>query len=826
MLRLQRTILVALVASSTFASACSDDEEPPRIDLTEGATRVSVQLDPFALTIFDADGSELLSTLSGGGDDPYGGPAATRDDGPDNIRVLPGWDGYVPEERPWRHGGRAHVVAQTPNTASLALDAADGSIAVEIALEPGKVRIKTTAAGPAEQENAWNKATISFALREDDHFFGLGERFATLDHRGVSLYAWAEEGGTGKGERVPFGPQNPFPNGPSMTYFPVPFFMSSAGYAVHLATTYRTETHFGSERPDAWRVAVNAPSLETIVYVNRDPLALLDAFTRDTGRPFVPATWVFGPRRRVSRGDTVGGVPEIEMLRQRKVPTTGVDDAVHFLPARSELGIEDELRAWTTRAHELGYKVMAYNNPYVSISIPTGKEDLDHGTANGFFAMTPDGKIAETHFISGAPQQLATIDLTNPQAFLWFQDLLRRTLALGYDGWMHDFGEYVRRPWRFHDGRTGDAVHNEFPVLSAKAAHDLLTKERPGDFLFFVRAGYTGTQQYVPAVWGGDPEATFDETQGLPAMLRGGLNLGMSGVPLWGSDITGFKCLTDYPNDKEMVLRWAEMGAVSPIMMEQNACSNPVNPKRKWKLWDDDETVEVYGAMSRLHTRLAPYFEVLAREAHATGIPIMRHPFLLHPREPAVWSAHSTFYLGPSLWAAPVVERGATTKETWLPPGKWIDLFDQVVYEGGQRVTIPAPLQKLPLLLADGGIVPMLDASIDTLAPATDPTVVTPETVKDRLDVLVALTPGKEARFVLADGTELVAKRQPAAGAPSGLAPGDPQTCTDGCVEDTPSRVRLSTPLVPAHSVVHGDLVLETKGPIARRVRWDVFRLP
>src|SRR4029078_4560516 len=143
----------------------------------------------------------------------------------------------------------------------------------------------------------------------------------------------------------------------------------------------------------------------------------------------------------------------------------------------------------------------------------------------------------------------------------------RRTLALGYDGWMHDFGEYVPRDAVLFDGRRGDEVHDAEPVLSATAAHDLLEKERPGDYLFFVRSGYSGTQKYVPAVWGGDAEATFDKTQALPSTLGAGLNLSMSGVPYWGSDMTGFKCLTPDANDKEVFLRWLEIGAVSPHMM-------------------------------------------------------------------------------------------------------------------------------------------------------------------------------------------------------------------------------------------------------------------
>lgn len=840
-------LVVSAVALGPAAAACGGDDPPPPVVLGGGAAKVRarITLDPFVVVLEDAAGREVLRTLPGGDDSAYGSPAATRDDGPDTVKALPGWDGYVPDERPWTHARTATVLESAPQRARFALASGDVPLRVEVSLEGDKARIATWVEGGTAEVGSdmpgLNKTGLSFAMRDDEHFFGLGERFASVDHRGLSLYSWSEEGGTGKGEGVPRDDGNPGPNGPSMTYFPVPFFFSSAGYAVHLPTTYRTETHFGSERGDAWRVAAGSTRLEAVVYVNEDPLATLDAYTRDTGRPFVPPTWVFGPRRRISLGDQVNGTAEWKLLRQRKVPTTGLDDNVHFLPARSELGHEAELRGWVDTLHANGFKVMAYNTPFVSSSKSSAAADLAYGQQHGLFATMPDGKLAETFFISGDAQTLAAIDLTKAEGVAWFQDLLRRSLALGYDGWMHDFGEYVRRPWRFGDGRSGAAVHNEFPVLSAKAAHDLLVKEKPDDFLFFVRSGYTGTQQYVPAVWGGDPEATFDETQGMPAMLRGGLNLGMVGVPVWGSDTTGFKCLTNDPPDKEVHLRWAEMSAVTPIMQQENACANPLGSRTKWKLWDDDETVAVYGAMARLHTRLAPYFDVLVRQAHETGVPIMRHPFLLHPKEPEALRVESAFYLGPSLWAAPVVARGQRTKDTWIPPGRWVDVVDRTAYDGGEHgahVSIPAPLAKLPLLLRDGGIVPLLDASIDTLAPATDPGVVTPATVADRLDVLVALSPGKDARIVLADGTELVAHRL-ASGAPAadpGLpvvadaaAASDPATCPSGCVasiaEGDGTRAFVTTPLAEAVTIARGDLVLEVRGKAARRVRWDVTEL-
>ncbi len=829
----KRSAVLVLLAAvlAVVAPACGADDPAPPVALRGDGPRVEVSLAPFQIRVLDPHGKELLRTLTGGGADPYGAPAATRDDGPDATKIIPGWDGYFPAERAWSHGTNARVVAKTESTAAFELDASPGTIAIDVAIEGAKVRIKMTATATGD---AWNKSTMSFRLAEDTHFFGLGERWASVDHRGLSLYSWAEEGGTGGGENAPAGDQNPFPNGPSMTYFPVPFFHSSDGLAVHLDTTYRTETHFGSERPDAGRDAARTTSFETVLYVSDDPLASLDAFTRDTGRPVQPSWWTFGPRRRLGGGDMIDGVPEYVKLRQAHVPVTTIDDATHFLPSDTEIGREDELRQWTSAAHAWGYKVVAYNNPYVSMTRPAAAGDLAEGTSAGLFARGADGAVAPTSFISGGgtPQDVATIDLTNPSAVAWFQTLLRRTLAVGYDGWMHDFGEYVRRPWTFADGRKGDEVHNAFPVLSAKAAYELASKERPGDFFFFVRSGYTGTQQWTPGVWSGDPEATFDNTQGLPAMVRGGMNLGMVGVPYWGSDGSGYKCLTDFPRDKDIYLRWTEFTAVSPIMEEENHCGTPLGPKEKWKLWNDDETIRVYSDMARLHTRLLPYFQALALEASRTGAPIMRHPFLYHPHDPEAWKVESAYYLGPSLWAAPVVERARATKDTWLPPGKWVDFTDHTVYEGGAHVTLPAPLDTLPLLVKDGGIVPLLDASIETLAPTTQPGIVTLEQVRDRLDVIAVLSSGREAEILLADGTVLKARRGATTAPPSALAEVAPDAladCAGGCFASTSEagvdRLRITTPLETDATFTHDDVTIQAHGPTARRVRWDVLRV-
>ena len=812
-------------------AGCAD---PNTFTLRSDRARVDVKVEPFSFIVRSPDGAAVLSSLPQGSG-AYGAFAPTLDSPTYVDQIVPGWDGYRAGEGEWVRGGKARLVSRTATSATVAWPLSGGEARLTLSVDGPRVRVEAAVQGADGGAPAvrYNKSTLAFSLPPDEHFFGLGERFATFDHRGWSLYSWAEEGALGGGEATPAGPTNPYPNGPSMTYFPVPFFLSSSGYALHLDTTFRSELHLGSEQPDAWRLAVNAPRLAFTVYVNGSPLDSLEQFTADTGRPIVPAPWVFGPRRRLGPGSQVGGVAEWQVMRDRKLPLTAADDATHFLPALSQTGREADLRAWTALAHANGLKAIAYNNPFVAANNANAAADYAFGKDHGYFVKDVKGDPVVVFLISGSPLQVSMIDFTNAEAVAWYKTLLQRTIDFGYDGWMHDFGEYVPRSGRFSDGRRGDELHNLYPMLSAKAAREVLQAAKPDDHLFFVRAGYTGSQAYIPVVWGGDAEVSFDETQGIPSTIRSGLNLALTGVPYWGSDGTGFKCITDAPHDKEVYVRWLEVMGVSPIFMDQNACANPLTPQTKWTLWSDQETQDVYRQMASLHTRLMPYFLTLAREAAASGVPVMRPPFLSAPKDPRTWTLDDSFFLGPALYAAPVVRRGQTTRAVWFPPGgRYVDLFDLGVHPPDSTATVDAPLAKLPLYLVEGQLLPRLDGEVQTLAPATEPTVVTAASRADVLDVSVALGAGMQASLTLADGTALTAERLASGAGRAGFtAVTEPelQACSQCYLaESLPGveRMRVNGAKATTTDLTVDDVHLTVTSPNPLRVRWDVLRLP
>ena len=808
---------------------------PAPVELANASVRVTVRTDPFGLRVAAPDGRTLLDTADGRADlaprgyAPLAGTAVSVASRP---VIVEGWDHVTILEDAWAASTRVLAATHDATTATVDLDSpttGDAGLRVTIALDGPEVRVEVT----PRAGNTRGRFAQTFALGAEEHFFGLGERYDAIDHRGRSYECWVEEGGVGGGEHAPEGPHNPAPNGPAMTSVPVPFLLSTRGFGLWIETTRRTGFVLGTDDPMAWRIYSTEPALKYRVLVHDDPRDTLEHFTRLTGRAPLPAPWVFGPRRRVDHGAMVGDLAEEDALRVRRVPTTGLDDATHFLPNGFDEARTPFLHDWTARMHARGFKTIAYFNPHVSVSNPVAAPLLAYGRAHGLFVQTAAHTEFQTHVVSAGLQTVATIDFTNPAAQVWYQSLQQRALDLGYDGWMLDFGEYIARDAVLFDGTPGEAAHNLFPVLVQTTAFEHLARVRGDDFMFFVRSGYTGTQAHTPIVWSGDPSASFDPARGLPAQVRAAISAGLSGIPFWGSDISGYTCLNDPPADKDVYLRWAAFGAFSSDMHDENACAQrPAGAPSKWTLWSDAETTRVYGDYARLHTRLIPYLYAAAQEAHLTGMPVVRHPMLAHPTLPAAWGADASYYFGPSLYVAPVIERAATTRTFWLPPGQWVDWWTGEALAGGTTLTRPAPFDRMPVLLRAGGVVPLLDASVETLAPDTSDDVVSMADVAGLYDVRAAIDAASHTgSATLVDGTRFTVTLGKAAVA---LPAGYTAVTTDAalasctaCGRVTPGaggvqRVQINPASSRGASVAAGGLTLAHVSPGALRVRWDV----
>ena len=563
-----------------------------------------------------------------------------------------------------------------------------------------------------------NEMGWAAAIDPAEGFFGLGERFTRGNHRGHEVVNWVEDAWC-----------DPMP-GHDWTYWPVPFFLSSSGYGVLCDTTRRAVFRMASDRDDAWQFSVDGAELNAVVFWGPDPKQVVRHYTALTGRPPLPPVWAMGAwkttlsgaeavraeAKRVREADL--GITALWIYDQLELDTNSGWNSAMGYPE----GEYPDLPGLIEELHADGFKVLGYLNP----QFIAGRPRTDEGVARGYFLKRPDG---QPYFVPGPDPNpevgirfgaLALYDPTNPEGVAWWQEMLRRLLVeIGYDGWMHDFGEYTPRDAVFADGRTGGEIRNLYPTLYQQTAAEICRRVKP-DFAFFVRSGYIGSNQWAPAAWPGDQHTDWSGDRGLPSILPAALSAGMCGVNTWGPDIGGFFDAYDGGNiaeSTELWIRWCQFGALTPLMRDH------LGPKRMTTpgaidLWSNEQTVDTWRRFARLHNALFPYLYAYAAQAHETGVPTMRHLVLEFPDEAEALRQDYQYLLGNELLVAPVVEPNATTRQVWFPPGTWYDFWDDATFTGPGYIDVPAPIDQIPMFARAGSLLPLLSQPVVTLANA------------------------------------------------------------------------------------------------------------
>jgi alpha-D-xyloside xylohydrolase len=230
------------------------------------------------------------------------------------------------------------------------------------------------------------------------------------------------------------------------------------------------------------------------------------------------------------------------------------------------------------------------------------------------------------------------------------------------------------------------------------------------EILSLCRSAWAGSQRYGALVWSGDIESNFDA---LRRQITAGLNIGLSGIPWWTTDIGGFKNGNIHdPVFRELIVRWFQFGVFCPVFRlhgtrqpgtmigsQQTGADNEV-----WSF--GDEQYETIRRLMALRERLRPYVMDQMRVAHKTGLPPMRPLFLDYPDDPTSWEVEDQFLFGPDALVAPVYTEGARERRVWLPPGAiWRNAWSGTEHQGGQWLQAPAPLDTIPVYLRQGGTI-------------------------------------------------------------------------------------------------------------------------
>jgi alpha-D-xyloside xylohydrolase len=574
----------------------------------------------------------------------------------------------------------------------------------------------------------------------DEHFVGFGERFTGVNQRGTRLEVWADD-------RILAG------HGES-TYAPIPLLLSSRGHSMLLERSERAWFDLAASQPDRWSWEQESDRVDLVVSYGEDLKSLVRQHAAVTGLPPRPPIWAFGVIK-TSTGGQDHVLAEMQRIREMGVPVSAVYayDSVDYAAnigwpyvnyAGRTVGPYPDHADFTARLHALGFKALTYFKADFHLDRPGWQVPAERG----FLVRGPAGELLQHQRFP-----VTWLDFTNVGAVDWWRSLWQRAIGeLGYDGGMLDVGEILPADAVMADGSSGQQAHNRYPLLYAQYAWEHASAIRPdGDFLLFARSGAAGAQKYQSLQWPGDPTMRWEAPDGLRSLVPAALSFGLSGFPYWHPEVAGYVQVgLPREQERELWLRWLQLGAWSSTLRDQygDYAQGPMD------FWLDETNQTAFRDAARIHNSLVPYIYSAVAEAAHTGLPLMRYLPLEVPHDPRAWQQEDSYFFGPNILVAPVLEPGATARTVYLPPGTWADYWTDQVYQGGQEVTVSAPLDggRAPAFIRGGAIVP-LAPEFDTLAPSS---VAGVETYAH--DLIVRVAPGGtgSSEFTLYDGTTLI----------------------------------------------------------------------
>jgi alpha-D-xyloside xylohydrolase len=480
----------------------------------------------------------------------------------------------------------------------------------------------------------------------------------------------------------------------------LPVVISSRGYGFIWNHPGTGRAEFTAETV-RW-TADQAIQLDYVVFCGDSPADLLRTYADLTGYAPVMPAWALGlwqSNLRYTHQDEILAVAQ-EYHRRGLPLSVVVSDAGHWT-AMGDFGFDPaeypDPAGLISQLHELGCELMVSVWPTVSplaASYPAWRE------AGLLVAAEQGGAFPTMMFDKPASQPipLALIDATNPAARTALWDALEAAYrAVGVKMFWLDADEPERLPGNSRNlsfwAGPGEQMVNRYPFDHARA----LAEGAP-DVLLLSRSAWLGQQSLGCAVWSGDIPATWDS---LARQVKVGLQMALSGLPWWTSDIGGF--FGGDPSDpdyRELFVRWFQYGVYCPLLRvhgirEPRRQADVGGPNEIWAFGD-----QAYGILVealRRRQALRPYLADLARQTSLTGLPPMRPLLVDFPDDPTAWLTEDQFMLGDRYLVAPVTRPGARQREVYLPNGgRWVWQGQELA--GGQHYTLEAPLESIPVV--------------------------------------------------------------------------------------------------------------------------------
>ena len=580
---------------------------------------------------------------------------------------------------------------------TVTLGSGSGAPLLRIAVEEGARAL--TALDPV-----LNRLWLRCVAEPGERLWGGGEQLSYFDMAGRRFPMWTSEPGVGrdKSTLMTFQCDRDGRSGGDYwnTNYPQPTYVSSRHYALHVDTTAYSCFDFrdpAAHEIEAWEI----PARIELFAAPRFAGLVTQLSTRFGRQPMLPAWAYEGAILGLKQG--VESFARMEAILTAGAVVTGLwcEDWVGLRVTSFGKRLFWDWKANETRypglrqkiaaLNDRGIRFLGYVNPYLAV------DGLLYGeaAAAGYLALRLDAD--EPYIVDFGEFDCGIVDFTNPAAADWFADRVigREMLDYGLSGWMADFGEYLPTDVRLHDGSDGMLAHNAWPTIWAEVnARAIASRGRTGDAVFFMRAGFTGVGQHCPLLWAGDQCVDFSRHDGIGTVIRAALSSGLVGNAYHHSDLGGYTSLYGNVRTAELLMRWSELSAFSPVMRSHEGN----RPDDNLQLDGDATVLAHFAMMTRVHAALALYMRTLCEAAAATGLPVQRALMLDWEDDTACWGIETQFGLGRDLIVAPVIEPGCDRWSAYLPAGAdWVHLWSGERFAGGATVEVAAPIGQPPV---------------------------------------------------------------------------------------------------------------------------------
>ncbi len=534
----------------------------------------------------------------------------------------------------------------------------------------------------------------NFAAYDDEHIYGLGQhQHGRFDQKGCVIDLIQRN-----------------------TEVCIPFLFSSRGYGLlwNNPAVGRVELGANATR---W-VAQASPQLDYWITVGNTPADIVSNYANATGHaPLIPewATGFWQSKLRYSTQEELLSIAR--QYKERDLPLSVIVIDFFHWTKQGEWRFDPECwpnpSAMVKELTEQGVKVMVSIWPTVNRLSTNFKFMWERG----YIARTERGVPATFYFVDNDAEDgiyQHYYDSTHPEArqFIWEQ------VREGYyqhgikvfwlDACEPEMIPMIPENIRFYAG-DGEAVANVYPLAHIQGFYEGMKAAGEEDILFLCRSAWVGSQRFGAAVWSGDIQSTFEALRG---QVKAGLNMALSGIPWWTTDIGGFHNGNPMdPNFQELIVRWFQYGAFCPLFRlhghrQPNTSDFDGAANEVWSF--GEKAYEIIKDLMLLRERLRPYIMTQMELAHKDGIPPMRPLFFDFYDDKETFAIEDQFMFGPDLLVAPVLYEGATSRQVYLPDGStWTDSRSGKLLKGGQLITAEASLEHIPLYLRDGAKLPI-----------------------------------------------------------------------------------------------------------------------